>query len=67
MGSLVSIYGTGFTGVTAVKFNVTNATWWYRLSSTRILARVPAGATTGPISVTTGAGTATSSTNFTLT
>jgi hypothetical protein len=38
----------------------------YVFDSTRILTRVPTGATTGKISVTTGAGTATSATNFTV-
>jgi hypothetical protein len=52
--------------VSAVKFNNTNATLWLRYSSTRIMARVPAGATTGKVSVTAGGCTATSAGNFTV-
>jgi YD repeat-containing protein len=62
----VTIYGTAFSSVPSentVRFNgvvaiVTSAT------ATRIVTSVPAGASTGPISVTSPAGTATSSTPF---
>jgi hypothetical protein len=67
VGRLVAINGTNFNGVTQVKFNTTAATWWLRLSSTRIYARVPTGATTGKISVTNAAGTGTSAATFTVT
>jgi hypothetical protein len=63
----VTIIGTGFTGVQSVKFNGVTSTFAFVLNSTRILARVPVGATTGKISVTTGVGTATSTNNFTVT
>ena len=67
MGKLVTIAGTKFNGATSVKFNGKPATWWVRRSSTKIRARVPVGATTGPISVTNGSGTGASSTSFTVT
>src|SRR4030095_17063996 len=61
----VDITGTGFFGASAVTFNNTNATFMVD-SNTHITATVPAGATTGPIKVTTPGGTATSATNFTV-
>lgn len=67
VGTFVTITGTGFTGATSVKFNGKNATLWFVSSATRVLARVPTGATTGPISVTTPSGTGTSTTSFTVT
>src|SRR5207253_2634044 len=66
VGTSVLISGTNFVGVTAVRFNVVNATF-NLLSSTSIRTTVPFGATTGPISIVTSAGTATSSSNFTVT
>jgi len=67
VGTNVAISGTGFTGATAVKFNTTAATSFTVDSDTSIHANVPAGATTGPISVTTANGTGASLTNFTVT
>jgi hypothetical protein len=62
---MVTITGTGFTGATSVGFN--GATAQFRVDSdTQIRTRVPVDATTGPISVTTPEGTATSSTVFTV-
>jgi hypothetical protein len=58
------INGTKFNGVTSVKFNAKPATWWVRVSAQKLRTRVPAGATTGPISVTNGSDTGTSNTSF---
>ncbi len=62
----VTITGTDFTSGSTVTFNGTNATVVTVNSATQITASVPAGATTGPIRVTTAAGTAVSATNFTV-
>jgi len=59
----VVITGTNFSSVSAVRFNGTSAAFIVN-SSTQITALSPAGATTGPISVTTAGGTATSAINF---
>ena len=64
-GTSVTITGANFTGATAVSFNGTAASSYSVDSSTQITATVPSGSTTGPISVTTGGGTATSASNFT--
>ena len=66
VGTAVSIIGSNFTQAPAVAFNgvsasITNAT------NTLINTTVPAGATTGSISVATNGGTAYSSVNFTVT
>ncbi len=66
-GASVVITGTSFTGALTVKFNGTYATSFTVNSSTQITAVVAAGTTTGPITVRTPSGTATSATNFTLT
>jgi hypothetical protein len=68
VGTSVTITGTGFTGVSAVSFNNVNATTFSaNPAGTQITATVPTGATTGPIKVTTPGGSATSTTNFTVT
>src|SRR5207245_2624874 len=54
-----------FTGASAVKFNGTSATFTVS-SATTIQTSVPTGATNGPLSVTTAAGTATSGSSFTV-
>src|SRR6266478_2324582 len=52
VGTSVTISGANFTGATAVLFNGTSASFTVG-SATTITATVPAGATSGPISVTT--------------
>jgi len=65
VGKTVTIIGNYFTGETSVTFNGTPAA--FTVSSNFVIkATVPAGATTGPISVTTPYGTATSMTNFAI-
>ena len=65
-GTPVEIKGSGFTGATSVEFNGTTASFTVG-SDSSIAATVPAGATSGPISVTTPGGTAASSAGFTVT
>jgi hypothetical protein len=65
VGTVVTITGTSFTGATTVNFNGTAATFTVN-SDGQISTTVPSGATTGPISVTTTGGTATSGSNFTV-
>ena len=65
-GTGVTITGTTFTGATAVSFGGKAAAFTVSNSGT-VTATVPAGATTGPITVTTLDGTATSAANFTVT
>ena len=68
IGTQVTIYGTAFGATPAqntVKFNGVTASL-VSASVTRIVAIVPAGATTGAISVTAPGGTATSSSSFTV-
>lgn len=61
----VVITGTNFSSVSGVAFNGTAAAYAVN-STTQITAFSPAGATTGPIAVTTPAGTATSAGNYTV-
>jgi len=63
-GSNVQILGTALTGATSVTFNGTPATTFTVVSDTFMTAIVPAGATTGPIQVTTPTQTLTSNMNF---
>lgn len=65
VGTLVTISGRGFTATTGVTFDGTPASFTFK-SNTKLTAIVPAGATTGPIAVTNPAGTAQSSTPFTV-
>ena len=65
VGTSVDITGSVFTGATAVAFNGTNAGFTVH-SDTLITAAVPAGAATGPISVTGPGGTGTSAQSFTV-
>ena len=66
VGSSVAIGGTNLGGTTSVTFNGTSATSFSVSSATSITATVPAGATTGTISVTNPGGTATSAGTFTV-
>jgi hypothetical protein len=64
LGTVVTITGTGFTGATKVTFNGTLAQTFSVVNATTIKATVPIGASTGPIVVTTPAGSTSSPTNF---
>jgi IPT/TIG domain len=66
VGTAVAVSGTSFTGATAVAFSGTAASYTV-VSATQISAAVPAGATGGPISVTTPGGVATSASSFMVT
>jgi IPT/TIG domain-containing protein len=57
------VTGTGFTGATDVTFNGVSASFTVD-SDVQITTTVPAGATTGPVAVTTIDGTGTSANNF---
>ena len=63
--ALVSVHGTRFTSAQTVKFNGVSAAFTV-VADTLLQATVPAGASTGPISVTNPAGTATSAAAFTV-
>jgi IPT/TIG domain/Proprotein convertase P-domain len=65
VGTTVTLTGTGLSGATGVKFNGVAATFTVN-SATKITATVPAGATTGQVTVTTPGGTAASATSFTV-
>ena len=67
VGTTVTVTGTGFTGVTAVMFNGVAATTFAATNDTTITAKVPTGATTGTIAVTTPGGSVTSAETFTVT
>jgi len=66
MGTTVAVKGTGLAGTTSVRFNGVAATI-SSVGTTSVKVRVLAGATTGPITVTTAGGTASSSAAFTVT
>src|ERR1043165_2334608 len=66
VGTSVVVTGTNLMGTTALSFNGMSATFTVN-SATQITATVPSGATTGKVAVTTSAGNATSSGNFTVT
>jgi YD repeat-containing protein len=68
IGTSVTIYGTGFSTTpsqNALTFNGVSATVT-AATLTQLTATVPSGATSGPIAVTTPAGSATSGTSFTV-
>lgn len=69
VGTSVTISGTGFAASPAantVAFNGTTALV-ASATTTQVVATVPSGATTGPISISVGSSVATSSSNFTVT
>src|SRR5438552_3279074 len=66
-GTVVTIAGSNFTGATTVAFNGQAAAAFGVNSDTQIQALVPSGASSGPISITTPAGTGSSTSNFTVT
>ena len=66
VGGVVEILGQGFTGATGVSFNGTAATFTAE-SDTFLTATVPAGATTGSITVSEPGGTLTSNKIFRVT
>jgi uncharacterized repeat protein (TIGR03803 family) len=65
VGQKVTISGGSFVGTTGVAFNGTAATFTVKSSNT-IIATVPSGAATGPITVTNGGGSTTSAQSFTV-
>ena len=65
VGQKVTLHGGLFTTTTCVQFNGIAATY-SMVSAAYITVIVPAGATTGPITVTTFGGTTTSATKFTV-
>src|ERR1041385_6564991 len=62
-GAVILVSGNNFEGATAVQFNGTLA-FFSVTSPTQLRAVVPAGAMSGPISVTTSVGTASSTNSF---
>ncbi len=66
VGTSVTIVGTKFNNTTAVQFGGINAAGFSVSSSAQIVAAVPAGALTGPITVITPSGTASSTAGFSV-
>lgn len=67
VGTSVVVTGSNFSGVTGIQFNGANATVWSVVSPTQISVVVPAGATTGPVRVSTASASAVSAAPFTVT
>jgi len=65
VGAPVTLTGSGFTGTTNVAFNGITATFTVG-SDSSLTTKVPAGATSGTITVTTSGATATSAASFTV-
>ncbi len=63
-GETVTVNGDNLASPTSVSFNGTPATSYVAVGSTSVMATVPAAATSGPITVTTAKGTASSPTSF---
>ncbi|MBK8726358.1 MAG: tandem-95 repeat protein [Holophagaceae bacterium] len=66
VGTVVTLTGSNFPGLSAVKFNGVAAAFTV-LSPTQVRATVPAGATTGPITVANALGSTTTPVAFTVT
>ena len=66
VGATVTITGTSLTGATAVKFNGTNQPTFTVVNATTIQTVVPAGATTGTVTVTTPNGVSSGGPTFTV-
>ncbi len=66
-GTVVDVHGVGFTPASAVQFNLIPATAVTYISPTEVKATAPAGATSGPITLTTTTGTVRSRPNYKLT
>ncbi|OWP62775.1 hypothetical protein CDA63_12765 [Hymenobacter amundsenii] len=66
VGTVVTINGTGFVKEVSVGFNGTDAIAVSVVSATQLRATVPAGSSTGPITVALGNKTSSSATNFTV-
>jgi hypothetical protein len=66
VGTQVTIWGENLLGTTTVGFNGTAAATIRNISANYVFATVPAGATTGPVTVTTPNGTASSPGPFTV-
>lgn len=64
VGTVVTIAGSGFTGVTSVRFGTTAAVTFAATSDTQITASVPVGASSGKITVVTPGGSNTSMSKF---
>ena len=57
VGTRVTLTGTSLSGATGVRFNGTAAATFSVSNATTATATVPAGATTGPVTITNGGGT----------
>lgn len=67
IGTTVTVTGTNFTGASSVTLNGVGVAAFTLVDAATITFAVPAGATSGPIAVTTQGGTATSTSAFTVT
>jgi len=66
-GTTVVVIGRGFLGATDVRFGGKSATTFTVKSGSRLTARVPQGAATGPIKILSPSGTITSTSDFVVT
>lgn len=69
-GNFVTINGTGFTGLTSINFNGASTAFTGnpvdQMTDTTVQQQVPAGAMTGPITITNTLGTSNASATFTV-